>query len=211
MFQDRQEAGWQLAEKLLSEISEIDKSQTLILAIPRGGIIIGQQLAGKLALPLDVLVTKKLPAPNNPELAVGAVSEGGQVFFNEDLCQDLCLTETYKKEIVKQKEVELQEKKDFFRQGKALLDLKNKTVILTDDGAATGATMLAAIRLVKSQQPKEVIVALPVVALETLKKLTAEVDKVVYLEAPEMFFAVGEFYKNFSQVSDLAVQKILHG
>jgi len=211
MFRNREEAGQKLAEKLSGEGVGFNRPETIVLAIPRGGIIIGQQIAVKFNLPLDVLVTKKLPAPNNPELAIGAVNENGEAFFLEDLCKDLCITDVYKKQIVKEKQTEVFEKKDFFRSGKTPLDLKDKRVVLTDDGAATGATMLASIKMIKRQQPKETIVALPVVALDTLKKLTAEVDRVIYLEAPEMLFSLSEFYKNFCQVSDQQVIDILGG
>jgi len=207
MFNNREEAGRILAEKL---VVEIKTKEGIVLAIPRGGIVIGKQLSRKLNLPLDVLVTKKIPAPGNPELAIGAVGEEGIVFFDEQLCQSLCVTQVYKKKIVEEKKKELEDKKIFFRKGKPPLDLKDKTVIITDDGVATGATMLAAIRVVKTQKPKEVIVAIPVVALDTLPKLQAEADKVIYLEAPEMFFAVGQFYKEFNQVTDEEVINILN-
>lgn len=195
-----------MADKLASEIEAKDG---IILAIPRGGIVVGKQLSQRLNLPLDVLVTKKIPAPGNPELAIGAVGEGGIVFFDEELCRNLCVTEVYKKEIVQERKKELESKKNFFRKGRPLLELKDKTLILTDDGVATGATMLAAVRVVKNQKPKEVIVAVPVVALDTLQKLEQEADRVFYLQAPEMFFAVGQFYQNFSQVTDDEVRKIL--
>lgn len=212
-FIDRQQAGEKLAEKLTGELESLGQTEGkegMILAIPRGGIVIGKKLAEKLNLPLDVLVTKKIPAPGNPELAIGAVSEGNIVFFDKELCQSLCVTEVYKKQIVSQKQKELESKQSFFRKGKPSLELKGKTVILTDDGAATGATMLAAIKMVRNQKPKQIIVALPVVALDTLQKLEAEADQVFYLEAPAMFFAVGQFYQNFNQVSDQEVIEILN-
>lgn len=207
MFTDRDEAGKKLAEKVAFEVRS---QKGIVLAIPRGGIVIGRYLSQKLNLPLDILVTKKIPAPGNPELAIGAVGEGGIVFFDEILCQNLCVTEVYKKKIVEEKRKELESKQNFFRKGKPPLDLKDKTVILTDDGVATGATMLAAVKVVKKQKPKELIVAVPVVALDSLKKLQEEADKVIYLEAPEMFFAVGQFYQNFNQVSDEEVIRILN-
>jgi len=211
MFTDRDEAGRKLADKLLEElgVGEFGGDGGIVLAIPRGGIVIGKELSSKLNLPLDVLVTKKIPAPGNPELAIGAVGEE-VVFFDENLCQSLCVTEAYKKEIIEQKKKELESKQNFFRKEKSPLDLKDKTVILTDDGVATGATMLAAIRVVKKFQVKEIIVAVPVIALDTLVQLKKEADKVIYLEAPEMFFAVGQFYREFDQVRDEEVLKILN-
>jgi len=207
LFEDRKEAGKRLAKKLMAEA---EGQEGIVLAIPRGGIVVGKEISQKLNFPLDVLVTKKIPAPQNPELAIGAVGEGGIVFFDENLCQNLCVTPAYKRKIIEEKKKELEDKKNFFRKGKPPLDLKDKTVILTDDGVATGATMLAAVRVVKTQKPKEIIVAVPVVALDTLPKLQAEADKVIYLEAPEMFFAVGQFYEKFNQVTDEEVLKILN-
>lgn len=215
MFIDRQEAGKKLAGKLIEELKEdglkdFNPQSAIILAIPRGGIIVGKELSQKLSLPLDVLVTKKIPAPDNPELAIGAVGERGVLFLDEDLCQKLCVTEVYKKKIIEEKTQELKSKINFFRLGRPSLDLKGKTVVLTDDGVATGATMLTAIKVAKKFKPKQVFLAVPVIALDTLKKLKKEVDKVYFLWAQEIFFAVGEFYRNFDQVSDQEVQKILH-
>lgn len=208
MFKNREEAGRKLAEKLIND-GDYGGGGGIVLAIPRGGIVIGKEISQKLNLPLDVLVTKKLPAPDNPELAIGAIGEGEIIFYNKDICQSLCITDIYKKQTVGMKRKELESKKDFFRRGKPPLILKDQVVILTDDGVATGATMIAAIKVVKTCQPKKLIVAIPVVALDTLKELQKEADQVVYLEAPEMFLAVGQFYQNFNQVSDQEVIEIL--
>lgn len=208
MFKDREEAGEKLAEVL---VKEFEIKEGIILAVPRGGIIIGKKLSSKLDLPLDVLITKKLPAPANPELAIGAVGEGQIVVYNEDVCRGLCITETYKKQTIEEKRVELEQKKEFFRKRKPPLDLENKEVILTDDGVATGATIMAAIKVIKKHKPRKLIVAVPVIALDTLREVQKEADQVVYLEAPEMFFSVGQFYQNFSQISDREVEEILNG
>jgi predicted phosphoribosyltransferase len=215
MFTDRQDAGKKLADKLREEFREdglegFDPQSAIILAVPRGGIIVGKELAQKLNLPLEVLVTKKIPAPDNPELAIGAIGERGVLFWDEDLCRKLCVTEVYKKKIVEEKTQELKSKVNFFRQGRLSLDLKGKTAVLTDDGVATGATISTAIKVVKKFKPKQVFLAIPVIALDALEKLKKEVDKVYFLWAPEVFFAVGEFYRNFDQVSDQEVHEILH-
>ncbi len=209
MFKDRSEAGKKLAEKIAAEVS-LGQNEGIIVAVPRGGIIVGKELAQKLNLPLEVLVTKKLPAPGSPELAIGAVGEGQMVYFNEEICQSLCLTENYKNTVLAEKRKELALKKVFFRGEKPDLDLKDKVVILTDDGVATGATMLASLRVIKTHRPKKIIVAIPVLALDILDLLQKEADQVIYLEAPEMFLAVGQFYQNFSQVSDEEVLRILN-
>lgn len=211
MFIDRREAGEKLAEKVAAELEQTDFTDTLILSIPRGGIVVGKEIADKLNLVLEVLVVKKIPAPGNPELAIGAVGGNGIVWWNEQLLKELCVTEIYRKEILAEKGKELADKENFFRTGKLPLNLKDKKLIMVDDGAATGATILSAIKVAREQKPKEIMVALPVVALDTLKKIEAEADKVVYLEAPEMFFALAEFYQNFSQVTDSQVKSIIGG
>lgn len=208
MFKDRGEAGRKLAEKLMND-GDYGGSGGIVLAIPRGGIVVGKEISRKINLPLDVLVTKKLPAPENPELAIGAIGEGETIFYNKDVCQSLCITEAYKKQVIEEKRKELSLKNEFFRKGKPPLDLKDKRVILTDDGVATGATIIAAIKVAKAYHPKEIIVAIPVVALDTLSQLQKEADQVIYLEAPEMFLAVGQFYQNFNQISDQEVIEIL--
>lgn len=213
MFKDREEAGQKLVAKLAEEINpeeEFKNNQGVILAIPRGGIIVGRELASKLNLPLDVLVTKKLPAPNNPELAIGAIGEEEMVYYNQDVCQSLCITDTYKKQVTEIKRKELEAKKEFFRKGKSALGLKDKVVILTDDGVATGATIIAAVRVIRTHKPSKIIVAVPVVALDTLSQLQKETDQVIFIEAPAMFFSVSQFYQNFAPVSDWEVQKILN-
>ncbi len=211
MFADRGEAGRKLAEKLTQEFAEqsLVKDSGLVLAIPRGGIVVGKEISQRLNLPLEVLITKKIPAPNNPELAVGAVGEGGVVYLDKELCRNLCLTKVFLKKIIAEKNKELELKKEFFRKDQPFLNLQGKRLILADDGVATGATILAAVRVVRKFKPKEIVVAIPVVALDTLTKLEQEADRVIYLEAPEMFFSVDQFYKNFDQVSDGQVIKIL--
>jgi predicted phosphoribosyltransferase len=214
MFADRQDAGKKLGDSLVEKFKEdglegFNPQSAIILAGPRGGIIVGKELSQKLNLPLDVLVIKKIPAPDNPELAIGAVGEGGVLFWDEDLCQKLCVTEVYKKKIIEEKTQELKSKINFFRPRRPSLDLEGKTVVLTDDGVATGATISTAIKVVKKFKPKQVFLAVPVIALDTLERLKTEVDTVYFLLAPEVFFAVGEFYRNFDQVSDQEVQKIL--
>lgn len=209
MFRDREEAGRKLAQNLKQELSPEDLRNSLVLAIPRGGVAIGKEISLHLELPFDVLIIKKIPAPNNEELAIGAVGEGGVVVWEQDLCERLAICLDYKQEIVKTKVIELEKKEKDFRGDKPIPEINGKIVVIADDGIATGATIKAAIKVVRSFNPEEVIVAVPVIASDSLEEVKKIADRVIYLEAPEMFFAVGQFYQNFSQVTDEEVRKIL--
>lgn len=209
MFKDREEAGKKLAQNLKQELLPEDLRNSLVLAIPRGGVAIGKEISLHLELPLDVLIIKKIPAPNNEELAIGAVGEGGVVVWEQDLCERLAVCLDYKQEIVKTKVIELEKKEKDFRGDKPIPEINGKIVVITDDGIATGATIKAAIKVVRSFNPEEVIVAVPVIASDSLEEVKKIADRVIYLEAPEMFFAVGQFYQNFSQITDDEVRKIL--
>jgi putative phosphoribosyl transferase len=206
MFKSREEAGRQLATKLQSYKAT---ENLLVLAIPRGGVVIGKELARALNCPLDVMITKKIGAPGNPELAIGAVGPGGEEVIDEQLAARTGADEEYlKNQKIKVKdEIERREKE--LRGDKPQLDFKNKMIILTDDGVATGATMLAAIEVLRQHQPKRIIVAVPVIARDTVSKIEAQADAVVYLEVPLMFFAVGQFYQDFPQITDGEVKELL--
>lgn len=209
MFKDRAEAGARLAQKLKEELLAQPLAEAIILAIPRGGVVIGGEISKSLKLPLNCLITKKIPAPGNEELAIGAVAEGGVVVWEEELCQRLNVPVEYKQEIVKKKVEELEKKKSDFRGDRPPPELKDKIAIIVDDGVATGATIKAAVAVVRNFAPKEIVIAVPVIAKDVLPGLKTMVDKIVYLEAPEMFFSVGQFYENFEQISDEKVGKIL--
>jgi len=210
VFQNRVEAGKLLGEKILRNL-DIKKlrEKLIVLAIPRGGVVVGKQLAEALGCPLDVIVTKKIPCPGNPELAVGAVGAVGEPVIDEELAAKVGADEKYLKFKIENLKLEVARREKEFRQGKPPLDLRQKTVILTDDGVATGATMAAAVDIVRQQNPKKIIVAVPVVAKDSLEKISALADEVIYLDAPALFFAVGQFYREFEQVSDETVIKIL--
>lgn len=185
------------------------KTASLVLAIPRGGVIIGKELATVLNCPLDVIFTKKIGAPGNPELAVGAVGGFGEPTIDEELAKKTGADESYLKSEIENLRLKIAEQEKIFRSGKPPLDLKDKIVILADDGVATGATIIAAINIVRQQNPKRIMVAVPVIARDSLAKIEAVADEVVYLEAPEMFFAVGQFYKDFPQITDDEVVQLL--
>jgi len=209
MFKDRIDAGRKLAEKLKEEVLPEEIKETILWAIPRGGIVVGEEIRKVFGIPMDCLVTKKIPSPESEELAIGAVAEGGTVVWEEELCERLNVPVEYKQEMIKRKVEELEKKKKDFRGEKALPIVTDKRVIITDDGVATGATVKAAVAVVKSFNPREIIVAVPVIAKETLEELKNKVDKIIYLEAPEMFFSVGQFYENFDQISDQEVKGVL--
>ncbi|MBU0460330.1 MAG: phosphoribosyltransferase [Nanoarchaeota archaeon] len=204
IFKDRFAAGKLLAEKLIEHKS---KENTLILAIPRGGLETGFSLAKELNLPLDVVLTKKIGFPGNPEYAIGAVSLKSEIIF-ESLITTGQVSRQYIDEEIKKIRKKLKMKYYHYRENRDPLDLKNKLVILTDDGAATGRTLLAAIKLVKQEKVKKIIVAIPVSHPETVKKLKEKAE-VVCLETPRDFFAVGQFYEHFNQVNDKEAIKLL--
>ncbi len=204
-FSDRFEAGRQLAERL-SEYK--GRKDVIVLAIPRGGVETGYALASELKCPLDIVISKKIPYPGQPELAIGAVCNDF-VSLDTELIAVQRIGKGYVdaeisrlKESVKERYAKLTGKKDFPQ-------LRGKTVILTDDGVATGHTFIAAVDFVRSKKPKSVIAAIPVGPPETLEMIMEKVDELVAIEEPEFFMAVGEFYRDFEQVSDEEVLSYL--
>ncbi len=210
-FHDRRDAAALLAVRL-KEIYDkrflAEKEKPLVLAIPRGGVVTGEEIARWLEADLDVIISKKIGAPNNPELAVGAVMHDGSFFPNSDIISALGITEDYIKYQVSEKMKEIERRLDKFR-GSREYRLKGRTVILVDDGIATGATVFAAINWLKRQGLKELIVAMPVGPADTIKKLRQIIKDVVVLRSPIDFMAVGEFYDDFAQVSDDEVVEIM--
>ena len=210
MFKNREEAGKKLGEKIL-EVIKADQieGEKIVLGIPRGGVVTGKEIANKLKASLDIIITKKIGAPGNSELAIGAIGPSGEEVIDEQLAERVGADEEYiqKQKKIIEKEIERRERE--LRGDRSPLDLKDKVVILTDDGVATGATMLAAIEVLRQYHPKKIIVAVPVIARDTLGKIEKQADAVVYLKAPLMFFAVGQFYQDFPQTSDEEVKKLL--
>ncbi len=199
IFKDRQSAGKLLAKHLKQYVG-VDNM--VILGIPRGGIVVAAEIAKELKLPLDIIVTRKIGHPNQPELAVGAVDLDGEVIGNVGEVGG----------IVEKELGELRRRESLYRQGRTPLKLKGKTVILVDDGIATGATTLAAVNYLKRHEAKKIILAVPVASYEAAEKLGKQVDEAIILETPEYFQAVGQFYEYFLPVSDEEVIKYLnHG
>ena len=206
-FRDRKQAGKALAAAL----KDLVREEVVVLAIPRGGVVVGSEVAESLGAALDVIITRKIGAPGEPEYALGAVTQSGEVILDENAVDILHVSEEYlDKEAANQWE-EVKDRTKRFRGERPFPSLKGKVVVIVDDGIATGNTVFAALRSVKVQGPKSVVVAVPVGPSETIAKLANEADKVVCLETPEPFFAIGQFYAEFPQVEDDEVRRILDG
>lgn len=206
-FEDRTEAGKLLAKKLLQKFPKLKGNKGIIvLALPRGGVPVAFEIAKALSAPLDLIFTHKLGAPGNPELAIGAVAEDGSSFIDPDAMG--YILRDYIKEEIKAQLKEIKQRIQKYRDGRALPQLKDKIVILVDDGIATGNTMKAAIKLAKNARSSRVIIAVPVLPKETVRSLEGEAD-LVFLDTPAFFIAIGRFYTNFEQLTDEEVQSYL--
>src|SRR3990172_5316643 len=204
IFKDRTDAAKKLAKKL----EWLKKEKPIILAIPRGGVVTGNVIASELGATLDIIVSRKVGAPDNPELAIGAVLHDGSYFPNERITIMLNVPQNYINQEIAVQMKEIERRLIRFR-GTKEYNLEGKTVVLVDDGIATGATMFVAALWVKKQKPKKLIIAIPVGPKETVDELSKMVDKVVVLDCPQFFNAVGEFYQEFDQVDDYQVQEIM--
>src|SRR6266487_3668355 len=217
IFRDRIIAANKLAEKLMWLIEKPEQrnsSSIVVLAIPRGGVIIGNVVAAKLNARLDVVVSRKIGAPIDPEVAIGAVMSDGTYFLNEDIVLTLNVPQNYIDTQVNEQLKEIERRLISFRGSKEYdRELKGKTVVLVDDGIATGATILSAAQWLKTKQDcQELIIAVPVAPQDTvdrLKQIVGNNDKVIVLYSPEAFISVGQFYGDFGQVSDGEVKKIM--
>ncbi len=183
-----------------------DAKETIIIALPRGGVVVGFEVAKELNLPLDIVVPRKIGAPGNPEFAIGAITESGEMILNEEV---FGISESYLKSETEKERAEAERRLRLYRGSRLPLDLENKTVILIDDGLATGLTMRAAISSVKKMKAKKIIVAVPIAPPETVELIKKETDEIFYLEAPLLFGAVGAFYKEFGQTTDEEVIDLL--
>ena len=206
LYQDRREAGAFLGEGLKRYQKERD---AVVLGLPRGGVVVAEEVARCLHLPLDVLLIRKLPYPPQPELAMGAVAEHGAVFINEEFREAAREDSSWLEEIVREQRAVIRERANLYRPHRHAADLRGKTVLLVDDGIATGATMRVAIQAARAAGASRVVVAIPVAASSSVRELQAEADEVVCLDAPEDFYAVGQAYQSFDQVSDEEVVSIL--
>lgn len=206
IFKDRTDAGKQLAEKLAPYR---DKADLIVLGLPRGGVTVAYEIAGALNCPLDILIVRKIGFPGNPELAAGAISETGTVVLNEDIVAAYGVSRAYlDRETARQKE-EIARRITLYRGGKGVPPLAGKTVILVDDGVATGATAKAAISTLKQEKIAKLVVALPVASQEAEREIAPTVDEWVCLQTPAGFMAVGNYYYDFTQVEDEDVVAML--
>lgn len=206
MFKNREEAAMLLFEKLKSFE---DRKDILIASIPRGGVVLGKIIADKLNLPHDAIIVKKIGAPDNPELAIGAVGPKKLVFWDKELLERIKITEFEMDILKKKKEKELEERELLLRGRKKPYEISGKTVILVDDGVATGATVLCACNFLKKEKAKEIILATPVISKDTLSIINKYFDEVVSLEVVDGFYAVGQFYEYFPQITDNEVLGLL--
>lgn len=207
MFENRKQVGELLASDLKKK--GYGGKNSVILAIPRGGVVTGRAIAKGLNCPLDIIVTYKIPAPNQPELAVGSVGPDNVRVIDIDLAKRAGADENYLKDKIKELKWQIKEREEKFRKGRIPISLIGKIVIIVDDGIATGATIEAAIRGVRAKNPQNIVLAVPVASRDAVDKLGDLVDDMIILEAPEKFMAVGQFYRDFPQVSDEEVVKIL--
>ena len=206
LYQDRRDGGRNLARRLRHYR---DRPDAIVLALPRGGVPVGYEVATELHVPLDVLVVRKLGVPGHEELAFGAVASGGVGVLNDEVIRELRLPDRII-EIVSQRERnEVERRERQFRGARPLPPLKRKTVILVDDGLATGATMLAAARTTRLRNPARIVIGVPVAHPRTCNELRGEADEVICAATPDPFSAVGQWYANFEQTSDEEVQTLL--
>lgn len=198
MFQDRTDAGKRLGAQLVEDGIDAD----IVLGIPRGALPVARPVADALDAPLDIVVASKLGAPGNPELAIGAAASDGSLWLNDDLIDRARVSEDY---IEEEREVEAEtayEKTEQYRDSGRLPELQGKHVVIVDDGVATGATAMACLRQVQEADAARIVLAVPVGSPESIARLEAEADEVLALETPQDFRAVGQYYREFGQVSD---------
>jgi putative phosphoribosyl transferase len=206
-FHDRREAGQLLARRLGDYKG---RDNVVVLALPRGGVPVGYEIARELKAPLDVYVVRKLGVPWQPELAMGAIAGRGTEVLNGDVVAAYNIPPHVIRAVAEREGRELNRRLQEYRGSRPPLDLRDRTVILVDDGLATGSTMRAAVKAIRQEQPRAVIVAVPVAAAQTCREFEAEVDEIICLRTPPDFAAVGYWYEDFSQTTDLEVRELLN-
>lgn len=204
-FQDRREAGIKLAEALMTYAGQ----RGIVLGLPRGGVVVGYEIARTLKMPLDVVIVRKIGAPENPEYALGAVAENGEVLLDHEAIRLFGVSQAYIEDEIQRQKAEIERRRQIYRGGRPLRPLKDLLVIVVDDGIATGFTMRASLRAVRAERPAKTVMAVPVAPPESFQSLAGEADEAVCLHQPYPFFAVGQFYWDFSQVTDEEVVALL--
>lgn len=205
-YLNRKEAGIVLATHLKDDVNQLN---TIVLALPRGGVPVAYEVAKSLSIPLDLFVVRKLGVPGHEELAMGAVASGGTVIFNEPLMRQLNLEKSSIDAVLESEQKELIRREHLYRGNRPFPDLLGKTIILVDDGIATGSTMQAAIKALRKLKPDSIVIAVPVAARETCEDMGKLVDQIICPLKPIDFHAVGLWYENFSQTSDREVIELL--
>jgi putative phosphoribosyl transferase len=205
LFQDRREAGGVLAHALERFRNQPD---TIVLALPRGGVPVAYEVARELNLPLDVFIVRKLGVPGHEELAMGAIASGGTVVMNQSVVDELAITPLEIEAAAQREKLEIERRERDYRDGRPPVRIEGHTAILIDDGLATGASMRAAVRALRPRA-RQVIVAVPVASEPTCEELRSEVDEIVCATTPQPFFAVGMFYRNFEQTTDEEVRMLI--
>ncbi|MGW2645868.1 phosphoribosyltransferase [Streptomyces sp. NPDC001393] len=210
-FHDRVHAGRELAERLRIRQEAGALTHPVVLALPRGGVTVAREVARALEAPLDVLVARKIGAPFQEELGVGALAGDDPPLFDKRTLDELGLTEEALDDVVERERAELHRREQRYREGRPPPELRDRTVILVDDGVATGATARAALRWLRRQSPERLVLAVPVCSPQAADLLRGEADEVLCLQRPTVFLAVGEWYENFEQLTDDDVLAALHG
>jgi putative phosphoribosyl transferase len=205
-FRDRRDAGRRLAARLLRYR---ERPRAVVLGLPRGGVVPAAEVSEALRLPLDVVISRKIGAPGNPELALGAIAEGGEPYVNPEVAAMTGASKVYVAREVERQRAEITRRQQLFRGGASLELPARATVILVDDGVATGATVIAAIPALRRHRPERLVLAIPVAPPDTVRALREQVDELVVLAVPALFWAVGAHYEHFEQVSDDEVVAIL--
>lgn len=205
IFKDRLEAG----QLLVARLKEMGIKNPFVMGIPRGGIIAASEIAKELKAPLDVVISRKLGLPSQPELGFGAIAPGGIMVLNEEIVKLAKIDPETIEKVRKEEDIEIKRRMSAYRDNLPAPDLLGKSVILVDDGIATGITANATIKYLKGLKPKEIILAAPVASTEAAKDLKGLVDSTVFLDIPDNFYAVGQFYLDFPQTTDEEVTNIL--
>jgi putative phosphoribosyl transferase len=209
LFANRQEAGRRLASALV----HFKTQRPVVLALARGGVPVGFEIAQSLAAPLDVLLVRKIGAPGSPELAIGAIVDGEhpERFIDQRMVTAMSVPQSYLNREIAEQSAEIERRRKIYFQDRAPADVEGATAIVVDDGIATGATMRAALRATRRRRPAKLVLSAPVASPTAIEALRGEVDEVVCLEGSQEFFAIGEFYRDFHQVSDEEVVALLKG
>jgi putative phosphoribosyl transferase len=207
-YQDRRQAGVELAARLTQLKGRPD---VVILALPRGGVPVAYEVARALDAPLDVFVVRKLGLPGHPELAMGAIASGGVRVVNDDVVSWFRIPSAAIEEVARTEQAELERRERAYRDGRTPVELRDRIVVLIDDGLATGSTMKAAVQAVRAHRPLQIVVAVPVGSPETCREFAEVADAIVCARAPHRFAAVGQWYRDFSQTTDEEVRALLHG